>query len=309
MAEPVADSRQLAVHDCQDDLLVPQRYLSSVDAGWKGLVAEAFREPRELEHWIVPATTDASIILFTGGGMRLEQRHANGGWKPVCVRHQDLVLYPGGASREMRWTSLSTMPTRTLHLKLSRSLLARTAEEFSHRDRAPLSLMPRSGFQDPLLTQIGLALWHELEQHTPTGSLYAETAAHMLAVHLLRYHSTLGDSLREPTQGLTQKQLQRVIDRIRDQLGEDLSLETLAQEAGFSPYHFARLFRQATGESPHKFVLRQRVERARQLLKETDAPLAQVALESGFANQSHLTQAFKRHLGLTPRMYRQDRSI
>lgn len=68
-------------------------------------------------------------------------------------------------------------------------------------------------------------------------------------------------------------------------------------------------FRQTTGESPHQFVLRQRIQRAQCLLKERDMPLAHVALESGFANQSHLTQAFKRHLGLTPRAYRQDRSI
>jgi AraC family transcriptional regulator len=85
-----------------------------------------------------------------------------------------------------------------------------------------------------------------------------------------------------------------------------LSLESLAQQTGFSPYHFARLFRQTTGESPHHFVLRQRIERAQCLLKQRDLPLAVVALESGFANQSHFTQVFKRHLGLTPRAYRQD---
>ncbi|MBA2679458.1 MAG: helix-turn-helix transcriptional regulator, partial [Ktedonobacteraceae bacterium] len=85
-------------------------------------------------------------------------------------------------------------------------------------------------------------------------------------------------------------------------------LEALAQQADFSPYHFARLFRRTTGESPHQFVLRQRVEAAQRLLKETRAPLASIALECGFANQSHLTRIFKRHLSLTPRAYRQDKS-
>jgi AraC family transcriptional regulator len=75
----------------------------------------------------------------------------------------------------------------------------------------------------------------------------------------------------------------------------------LAQQTGYSPYHFARLFRQTTGESPHHFVLRQRIERAQRLLKETDVPLAHIAVESGFANQSHLTRVFKQHRGLTPR--------
>jgi AraC family transcriptional regulator len=83
----------------------------------------------------------------------------------------------------------------------------------------------------------------------------------------------------------------------------------LAQQIGFSPYHFARLFRRTTGESPHQFVMRQRVEHAQRLLMQRDAPLAAVALACGFANQSHFTQSFKRQIGLTPRAYRQARSI
>jgi len=100
-----------------------------------------------------------------------------------------------------------------------------------------------------------------------------------------------------------------VTEFILAHLNQDLSLAVLAQQVGFSPYHFTRLFRQATGESPHQFVMRQRIERAQHLLQEADLPLAHIALESGFANQSHLTQAFKRHLGLTPAAYRKDHEI
>jgi len=101
--------------------------------------------------------------------------------------------------------------------------------------------------------------------------------------------------------------MRRVVDFVQAHLDQDLSLEALAQQTSFSPYYFARLFRQTTGESPHQFVLRQRIERARRLLKETDIPLAHVAIESGFANQSHLTRAFKQQYGLTPRAYRHNR--
>jgi AraC family transcriptional regulator len=92
----------------------------------------------------------------------------------------------------------------------------------------------------------------------------------------------------------------------RARLFPDLSLGVLAEQVGLSSYHFARLFRRATGESPHQFVLRQRIARARQLLKDTEMPIAIVAVESGFAHQSHLTQVFKRYLGHTPRADRQD---
>jgi AraC family transcriptional regulator len=192
---------------------------------------------------------------------------------------------------------------------LNKDLVSQTAEEMAGRDPTRLTLVGRSGFQDPLLTQIGLALWRELEQRTPAGKLYAQTAAQMLTVHLLRHYTSVGRDIdvKEPLQGLTRHQVKRVTDFMLAYLSQDLSLDALAQQIGFSAYHFARLFRQTIGESPHQFVLRLRIERAQHLLKETDIPLAHIALECGFASQSHLTQIFKRHLGLTPRAYRQDR--
>lgn len=310
MTEQLTVARQVSALTLKNMPTSPLLYLSSVEEGWEELVAKAFHEPMELEGWITPAIQDISLVLFSGGAMHIEQRRANGPWKKLDVRQGDLILRPGvGTSYEMRWKCLSSVPTQTLHLYLSKDLLARTAEEVAGYDSTRLSLRERSGFQDPLLTQIGLALWRELEQHSPTGKLYAQTAAQMLAIHLLRYYTSGGGAIKEPSQGLTHQQMKHVMDFIQEHLSQDLSLEALAQQAGFSSYHFARLFRQTTGESPHQFVLRQRIRRAQYLLEERDLPLAHVALESGFANQSHLTQAFKRHLGLTPRTYRQDRSI
>jgi AraC family transcriptional regulator len=264
----------------------------------------------ELEGWITPAMPDISLILFTGGAMHMEQRHVPNSWKTLYLHQGDLILRPGvGTSYEVRWKSLSSVPTQTLHLRLSKELLSRTAEQVADYDSMHLSLVERSGFQDPLLTQIGFSLWRELEQGSPAGKLYAQTAAQMLSVHLLRHYTFVGEAIKEPSQGLTPQQMRRVMDFVQAHLSQDLSLESLAQQTGFSPYHFARLFRQTTGESPHQFVMRQRVERAQCLLAKRDIPLAHVALECGFANQSHLTQIFKRHLGLTPRAYRQDRLI
>jgi AraC family transcriptional regulator len=139
--------------------------------------------------------------------------------------------------------------------------------------------------------------------------LYAQSAAHLLAVHLLRRYSSQGKSIKELSQKMTNQQMRRVIDFVQDHLRQDLNLEVLAEQTGFSPYHFTRLFRQATGESPHQFVIRQRIERAQHLLKETDMSLVHISFESGFASQSHMTQVFKRYLGLTPRAYRYYHSI
>ncbi|HLZ57252.1 MAG TPA: AraC family transcriptional regulator, partial [Ktedonosporobacter sp.] len=106
-------------------------------------------------------------------------------------------------------------------------------------------------------------------------------------------------------QRLTARQVKRVTEYILAHLAQPISLETLARQVGYSTSHFAQLFRETTGVTPHQFVLGKRLEQARQLLKVTDLPLSQVALEVGFQNQSHFTQAFRSRLGVTPRQYRQ----
>ena len=229
----------------------PVLFLSSEGAGWEGLKARAYHEPVHYEGWIVPDAPDISLILFAGGTMRMEQRHVNSSWKELHMRQGDLFLSLGRrAPYELRWNSLSSEPTQTLHLHLSTDLLSRTAEEMGGQDLAHLTLLEQVGFQDPLLTQIGLALWRELEQSAPAGKLYAQTAAQMLAVHLLHHYASTAIEIKEFPQGLTRQQVKRVTDFMRAHLDQDLSLETLAEQIGFSVYYFARLFQQTMGVKP-----------------------------------------------------------
>ena len=253
---------------------------------------------------------DISLLLYTGGALHIERRWSHEPWQGMDIHAGELVLnWGGGAPYEVRWWSLSAVPTRTLDLFLSRELVNRVAEEVVGVDLASLNLRRRISFQDPLLTQIALTLWQELEQPAPAGKLYAQTAAQLLALHLVRHYTSSSAALRElppSPQGLTDRQVKQVLDFILTHLDEDLSLDALAQQIGFSPYHFARLFRRTTGASLHQFVLRQRIERAQRLLHETDMPLAHVARACGFAHQSHLTQVFRQQIGLTPRAYRRN---
>ena len=94
--------------------------------------------------------------------------------------------------------------------------------------------------------------------------------------------------------------LERVREYVEEHLGDDLALAALAGAVGLSPYHFARLFRASTGLSPHQYVLRRRVERARLLLAATDRSLAAIAQDVGFASGSHLATHVRRLLGVPP---------
>jgi AraC family transcriptional regulator len=106
------------------------------------------------------------------------------------------------------------------------------------------------------------------------------------------------------SRSLTHAQLQQAVDYIHTHLDRELSLEQMAAVIHISPTYFASLFKHATGISPHQYVIRQRVKRAKSLLLKTDLTIADIAFQVGFSSQSHLTQQFKRFTGMTPRQVR-----
>jgi transcriptional regulator GlxA family with amidase domain len=104
--------------------------------------------------------------------------------------------------------------------------------------------------------------------------------------------------------GLTHTQLQQVLDYIYAHLDRDLSLIELAKTLNLSPTYFASAFKQAIDISPHQYVIKQRVERAKLMLSKTDLTISDIALQVGFSSQSHLNQQFKRLTGITPKQIR-----
>ena len=105
--------------------------------------------------------------------------------------------------------------------------------------------------------------------------------------------------------GLTPRRLASVKKFISEHLGEELSLESIARAASISPSHFSGLFKQSTGQSPHQYLMISRIEKAKDLLLHSATPIAEVALQLGFADQSHLTRLMRRYTGMTPRMIRE----
>jgi AraC family transcriptional regulator len=111
-------------------------------------------------------------------------------------------------------------------------------------------------------------------------------------------------SARRFTGGLTGQRLRSVKDFIGDNYERDLSLAELASVAGMSTFHFAREFKRATGTTPHQYLMKFRVERAKSLLAESHLPLVEVCLRAGFSHQSHFSRLFRRLTGTTPLSYR-----
>ena len=103
--------------------------------------------------------------------------------------------------------------------------------------------------------------------------------------------------------GLSRRALTRACSFIAENLGERFTLDDLARQAGVSRFHFARLFRVSTGDSPMAYLLKSRIERAKQMLLQDDRPVCEIAAALGFCDQSHLTRTFRRMTGQTPREF------
>ena len=95
-----------------------------------------------------------------------------------------------------------------------------------------------------------------------------------------------------------------MLDHIQANLDRDIHIGELAAAAGLSLFHFAKLFKRSTGSSPHQYILHLRLKRAKWLLRKTETSLSEVALQAGFADQSHLTNVFRRFIGVTPSKFR-----
>jgi AraC family transcriptional regulator len=166
-----------------------------------------------------------------------------------------------------------------------------------------IELIQSCHVDDPVIRQVCFGLMREAESDQPAGRLYVESLANVLAVHLFR-HYTKGRPTEEASGGLSGKRLRRTIEFIRENLARDLNLTEIATSAGMSPFHFARAFKQSTGVTPHQHLTRTRIEKAKQLLVQSDLPIVEVCSQVGFQSQSHFTTVFRRLTGLTPRIYR-----
>ena len=156
-------------------------------------------------------------------------------------------------------------------------------------------------FQDPLLAQIITTLAHEIEGGF-VERILIESLGTALYIRLAQHF--VGHLVLPSSGGLQAERLERVRDYVEAHLDDHLSLTVLADIACLSLYHFSRSFKQATGVGLQRYVMQRRLARARALMRRTNQPLAWVAQEAGFADQSHLTSVFRREMGVTPGRFR-----
>src|SRR5260370_20580788 len=140
----------------------------------------------------------------------------------------------------------------------------------------------------------------DLDDNSPAGTIYGESLANALAVYLVKRYAVRRVTPLVYKGGLPGYRLKRVLDYIADSLEENISLSQLAAIAGMSPHYFSELFKQSTGRAPHSYVLLQRIERAKQQLRDPKRSIIDAGLDAGFQNPSHFARVFPTLDSTTP---------
>jgi AraC family transcriptional regulator len=167
----------------------------------------------------------------------------------------------------------------------------------------PLDFIPTFATPDPFLHEIASALASARRIKDPAGNLFIESLLNAACARILHTYATVRYRLSGPPR-LTDDQLRRAIDYIHAHVGEGLDLGSISRAAGLSAFHFARLFKTATGDSPFRFVTRTRMERAKELLRKTRLPISDIAERVGYQQPSHFSARFRSVLGCAPDAYR-----
>ena len=217
-----------------------------------------------------------------------------------------VVYHPG----TLFLTGPGEMPARTskgevefLALEIAPKFVLWAADELV--TARPFEVQRLYAAQDEQLRYIMLTLHNELLANCPSGRLFGEYMGLSFATALLTNHSTSPSRLSQYRGGLSPYKLRQITEYIGDNLSNNLSLAEMANLLQMGPCHFARAFKESTGLSPHQYVLRRRVERALQMLKEKRTNLADIAYDLGFSSQGHFTTVFSKIVGVSPSSYRE----
>jgi len=275
------------------------RIHSSQEARWKNIhlahyqvPAMEFPEMTSLQHLIsLPSWKQPTEVEMVVDGKRhlLQHDPKEIGYIEMCAAYIPLRVR-------------TNQSAGTTHCYLDPTFLAHAAYESANSEQ--VELKPWVIVPDPLVCQIVLSLKTVLETDATNSCFYAESMATALAAHFLRNYSTRKHSLPEYEDGLPKYKLKKALEYMNVHLSENISLAMISDELGISQYYFCRLFKQSTGMTPHAYLIQQRVERSKQLLRLKEYSIIDIVIECGFANPSHFAKWFRRYTGISPKQFR-----
>ncbi|WP_187329315.1 AraC family transcriptional regulator [Halomicronema hongdechloris] len=280
-------------------LLPTEPLLSSHNAKWNGIHLEYYQhtanevpEHAPKQHLILINTQVSDLTQYE---QTLDNRLQHD-----QLREGHAVVVPANVGNRACW-----------HTEHSYILLSIDPTVFRYRafeltDSDEVDLIPHFSSLDPLLHGIGLALKTEIETEKLNGQFYLDSLTTTLIAHLLSHYTAKKGKSHQCVGSLSRQKNRKVIDYIHDNLDRDVSLAELAEIVQISPNYFATLFKQAMGISPHRYIIQCKINCAKQLLRDHEVAIADIAHNLGFSHQSHLNYHFKRLVGVTPKAFQKN---
>ena len=271
---------------------------------WSGLYVRRFLCHRVVDWFVVPATAEPLISCGLAGSAEFQEREVGEPWVTRYIRRGDIFVTRSKTPYEVAFRSPPGQELEIVQVHVAvepflaalNSVYAGKAEEVEVVDFAG---------RDEALAHLCYACAEMLSVRTPGASRRVADLTQLFASFLAETYTKAAASERPNFHGgLPIRQLRRVEDHVSEHLAEEISVEALAAVADLSPFHFSRVFKQATGMAPHQFVTRTRMLHAQRLIRETSRSLIEIALEVGYTSPSHFAQVFRRVVGVTPTEFR-----
>ena len=275
---------------------LPDPLLSSCARGWNGLTLE-LHSFHDLD--VVVQAPDHVIAVHLAGTVNIRQTRG-GRTRARTMNAGDVTVTPVGPPTRWRQAGQSLV----VLLRLSPAYVRNVAGDECALDPDRFEIQGSFATRDARIEDIGRRLLAGMELEGVDSHLYADTLACELAIHLLRQYTAVTVAPVWPKAKLSPHKLRRAVQYIEGNLRNDLTLSAIADSVVLSPGHFAHAFREATGVAPHRYVVERRVERAKELLRQSDMPITEIADRVGCSSHSHLSVLFHRITGLTPRQFR-----
>jgi len=277
----------------------PSSVVNSSDShSWDGLLLEHHRIP---EGERIETVTDRHVLWLWTTSYSGEYAGQGGRFVRCSKGRGAITVTPIGVIPTLHTYTRSEVILCALDAQFVRSILS----ESDRQSTAEPIIRPN--FQDTAIRRLMTLLSEEVQAGGPSGKLYSDSLAHALAIrYLLLGERPQYQKADSAVSALPPYALRRVIDRIEQGFQSEISLASLAEEAGYSRGHFLKMFRTSMGMTPHRYLLKRRIDHAQSLLKQREISIIDVAADCGFSSQAHLTQVFRKHVGVTPGDYRRN---
>lgn len=273
--------------------------ISSQSLGWEGILIKEYRLPPAEGFYQALPQHDLTLCLAPRP-LSIQQVIGNQRYRGI-YRRGDICITPAGIGGAYH----AQGDDHFLQIQIEPQFLQKVAQETGEIDGNDVELITKFRERNPQIEQIIMMLHTEVKNGNSFGSkLYVESLTNALAVNLLRDYSTNKDNIALYAGGLSERQLITVTDYINDHLATEIKLSDLSELAGISQFHFSRLFKQSMGTSPHQYLITQRIEHAKRLLKNSKLSVTEIAFACGFNSHSHLGKYFRQLTGITPKDYR-----